>query len=314
MQKGVANRDPLSGRMADAVAIAHDALCVTDATICRNGGKFAAPEQSFSAWCESIGIHRKAAERLLQVAKLMDSSTPREEKVLEELSPSLLYAAAKPSAPAELVQAVKDGDITTHKQYQELLEKYKAEQQAHQAERESTSALLRDEQQRRQKADEARIMAEKKVQQYLEIKDAALETAKQQRVKAADAEARAIAAEKKARELESRPVEVEVQEPTEEQIAAAAKQRTAMLEAQVRSLQADKDSALRQLDELGNTAYMAAAEFADNAARTVDSIRTAFWALAKELSGDDFAEALAPLDEAVRKIYEREWDDEESET
>ena len=56
-----------------------------------------------------------------------------------------------------------------------------------------------------------------------------------------------------------------------------------------------------------------AAEFADNAARTVDSIRTAFWALAKELSGDDFAEALAPLDEAVRKIYEREWDDEESE-
>lgn len=68
MQKGVANRDPLSGRMADAVAIAHDALCVTDATICRNGGKFAAPEQSFSAWCESIGIHRKAAERLLQAA------------------------------------------------------------------------------------------------------------------------------------------------------------------------------------------------------------------------------------------------------
>ena len=115
-------------------------------------------------------------------------------------------------------------------------------------------------------------------------------------------------------ELESRPVEVAVQEPTEEQIAAAAKQRTAMLEAQVRSLQADKDSALRQLDELGNTAYMAAAEFADNAARTVDSIRTAFWALAKELSEDDFADALAPLDEAVRKIYEREWDDEESET
>ena len=64
--------------------------------------------------------------------------------------------------------------------------------------------------------------------------------------------------------LESRPVEVAVQEPTEEQIAAAAKQRTAMLEAQVRSLQADKDSALRQLDELGNTAYMAAAECASS--------------------------------------------------
>lgn len=314
-------------RMADAVAIAHDALCVTDATICRNGGKFAAPEQSFSAWCESIGIHRKSAERLLQVAKLMDSSTPREEKVLEELSPSLLYAAAKPSAPAELVQAVKDGDITTHKQYQELLEKYKAEQQAHQAERESTSELLRDEQQRRQKADEARIAADRRA----ESAQAEVDEARRREVEARAAahkyhvQVEEVEAQRNAlldqqteyidriHELEARPVEVAVQEPTEEQIAAAAKQRTAMLEAQVRSLQADKDSALRQLDELGNTAYMTAAEFADNAARTVDSIRTAFWALAKELSGDDFAEALAPLDEAVRKIYEREWDDEESE-
>lgn len=34
---------------------------------------------------------------------------------------SLLYAAAKPSAPAELVEGVKNGDITTHKQYQQLL-------------------------------------------------------------------------------------------------------------------------------------------------------------------------------------------------
>lgn len=310
---GEARRDYIA-RLAQAVYIAHDALCggvVQNLDNSKHGNR---GDEAFISWCASVGLKRSTAYNLLQVNALLSGATPDEQAVLEAASPSLLYAAAKPSAPAELVQAVKDGDITTHKQYQELLEKYKAEQQAHQAERESTSALLRDEQQRRQKADEARIMAEKKVQQYLEIKDAALETAKQQRVKAADAEARAIAAEKKARELESRPVEVAVQEPTEEQIAAAAKQRTAMLEAQVRSLQDDKDSALRQLDELGNTAYMAAAEFADNAARTVDSIRTAFWALAKELSEDDFADALAPLDEAVRKIYEREWDDEESET
>lgn len=117
-------------RMADAVAIAHDALCITDATICRTGGKFASPEQSFSSWCESMGLNRKAAERLLQVSKLMDNSTPREQKVLEELSPSLLYAAAKPSAPAEVVQAVKDGDITTHKQYQEAMAQLKAEREA----------------------------------------------------------------------------------------------------------------------------------------------------------------------------------------
>lgn len=109
-------------RMADGVSIAHDALCVTIATKCRNGkGAFSDSEKTFGGWCESVGLNRKAAERLLQVAKLFDSSSPREQQVLEELSPSLLYAAAKPSAPADLVQAVKSGDITTHKQYQDLL-------------------------------------------------------------------------------------------------------------------------------------------------------------------------------------------------
>lgn len=109
-------------RMADGVSIAHDALCVTIATKCRNGkGAFSDSEKTFGSWCESVGLNRKAAERLLQVAKLFDSSSPRQQQVLEELSPSLLYAAAKPSAPADLVQAVKSGDITTHKQYQDLL-------------------------------------------------------------------------------------------------------------------------------------------------------------------------------------------------
>lgn len=109
-------------RMADGVSIAHDALCVTIATKCRNGkGAFSDSEKTFGSWCESVGLNRKAAERLLQVAKLFDSSSPRQQQVLEELSPSLLYAAAKPTAPADLVQAVKSGDITTHKQYQDLL-------------------------------------------------------------------------------------------------------------------------------------------------------------------------------------------------
>lgn len=115
-------------RMADAVAIAHDAIVAN----CENGkdGKFTAHEDTFLRWCSSIGLKKDAAYRMLQVSKLMDNSTPREQKVLEELSPSLLYAAAKPSAPAELVQAVKDGDITTNKQYQEALTQLKAEREA----------------------------------------------------------------------------------------------------------------------------------------------------------------------------------------
>lgn len=133
-------------RMADGVAIAHDALCGTDATLCRNGdGTFTAPEKTFGRWCESIGLNRKAAERLLQVSKLFDQSSPRQQKALEELGPTLLYAAAKPSAPAELVQAVKDGDITTNKQYQDLLARYNAEKAAREK-AEHEAALDRKEQ------------------------------------------------------------------------------------------------------------------------------------------------------------------------
>ncbi len=116
-------------RMADGVAIAHDALCGScdNLSQLKHGNR---GDETFGRWCDSVGLNRKAAERLLQVSKLFDNSTPREEKVLEELGPSLLYAAAKPSAPAELVQAVKDGDITTHKQYQDLLARYNAEKAA----------------------------------------------------------------------------------------------------------------------------------------------------------------------------------------
>ena len=46
--------------------------------------------------------------------------------MLEQASPSLLYAAAKPSAPAELVQQVKDGDIKTHKEFREMEAAWKA--------------------------------------------------------------------------------------------------------------------------------------------------------------------------------------------
>ena len=84
-------------------------------------------EDTFKSWCVSIGITKDTAYRLLQVSALLDGSSPRQQKILKELSPTLLYAVAKPSAPAELVEQVKSGDITTNKQYQEALAKIKAE-------------------------------------------------------------------------------------------------------------------------------------------------------------------------------------------
>ena len=111
-------------RVSAAVAAAHDAVVAN----CENGegGKFTTHENTFLSWCASVGLKKDAAYRLLQVNDLLTGSTPEEQATLEAASPSLLYAAAKPSAPAELVQAVKDGDITTNKQYQEALAEIRA--------------------------------------------------------------------------------------------------------------------------------------------------------------------------------------------
>ena len=91
--------------MGNAIAAAHDALCGVVA-LCDNSKHGNRGEDTFRAWCVSIGITKDTAYRLLQVSALLDGSSPRQQKILKELSPTLLYAVAKPSAPAELVEQV----------------------------------------------------------------------------------------------------------------------------------------------------------------------------------------------------------------
>lgn len=106
--------------MGNAIAAAHDALCgvvqLLDNSKHGNRG-----DDSFRAWCCSIGITKSTAYNLLQVSALMDGSSPRQRAILEALPPTLLYAVAKPSAPQELVEKVKNGEVTTNKAYQDLL-------------------------------------------------------------------------------------------------------------------------------------------------------------------------------------------------
>lgn len=222
-------------RMADGVAIAHEALCVTSTTKCRTGenGRFALETQSFGSWCDSVGLNRKAAERLLQVSRLFDASSPKEQKVLEDLSPSLLYAAAKPSAPEQLVQGVKDGDITTHKQYKALEKQLAEERELRRQAEVGRDAAVKDVQQlekeqaedrqwmdseiekANQKSAEAweQVVAEKKARKQAEKERetserlADDEIARVQRI-ADEATDRANTAEAKVKELESRPIEV----------------------------------------------------------------------------------------------------------
>lgn len=102
--------------MGNAIAAAHDELV---AQCDKHSNQHS--EDTFRAWCLSIGITKDSAYRLLQVSALMDGSSPRQRAILEALPTTLLYAVAKPSAPAELVEKVKNGEVSTNKEYQDLL-------------------------------------------------------------------------------------------------------------------------------------------------------------------------------------------------
>lgn len=106
--------------MGDNIALAHDELCGVVAQ-CDNSKHGNRGEDSFRAWCLHIGITKDSAYRLLQVSALLADSSPRQRAILEALPPTLLYAVAKPSAPQELVEKVKNGEVTTNKAYQDLL-------------------------------------------------------------------------------------------------------------------------------------------------------------------------------------------------
>lgn len=155
-------------RVSAAVAAAHKELVDVEnckgqdngvVANCDNSKHGNRGEHAFINWCASVGFKKDAAYRLLQVNALLSGATPEEQATLEAASPSLLYAAAKPSAPAELVQAVKDGDITTHKQYQEAMAQLKAEREAREKAESDLAAVKHEADLDRKERDDANAAA-----------------------------------------------------------------------------------------------------------------------------------------------------------
>lgn len=258
-------------RVSAAVAMAHEAIANCD-------GHNQYSRETFISWCRSVGLNKDAAYRLLQVNALLTGATPEEQATLEAASPSLLYAAAKPSAPAELVQAVKDGDITSHKQYQEALAEIRARD-------EKITELL----EMSEAADRLADKAEQAAKDTARERDAALRRAAEAEARATTAENRAAGAQKLAdqrgdentalkaqiRDLESRPVEVAVAQPGEEQIEAWRKEgedrAAAALQDRLRKADQAKADAQRQVNAL-QTELAAARPDADACQRTVDTL------------------------------------------
>lgn len=263
--------------MGNAIAAAHDALCgvvqLLDNSKHGNRG-----DDSFRAWCCSIGITKSTAYNLLQVSALMDGSSPRQRAILEALPPTLLYAVAKPSAPAELVAQVKSGDITTHKQYQEALAQIKAEKERADAAEAERDKLLG--------AQNRAAWAESHIQDVEAQRDAALadvqglteQNAKlQQSYHDAD-ESRIAAnlqrqkAEAERDRAEARAKDAENQLAGSRQVAEAAKLRGDKLKAENDALKSqpitgvvDKDEVKRQAEALSRNAVQEARQQAAEA-------------------------------------------------
>ena len=267
--------------MGNAIAAAHDALCGTVVQQLDNGEDGACrtmrkarnnqhSEDTFKSWCLSIGITKDSAYRLLQVSALMDGSSPRQRAILEALPPTLLYAVAKPSAPAELVAQVKSGDITTHKQYQEALAQIKAEKERADAAEAERDKLLG--------AQNRAAWAESHIQNVEAQRDAALadvqglteQNAKlQQSYHDAD-ESRIAAnlqrqkAEAERDRAEARAKDAETQLAGSRQVAEAAKLRGDKLKAENDALKSQPITAVVDEEEVdrraGEKAYQMAAE------------------------------------------------------
>lgn len=256
--------------MGNAIAAAHDALCgvVQQLDNSKHGNR---GDDSFRAWCCSIGITKSTAYNLLQVSALMDGSSPRQRAILEALPPTLLYAVAKPSAPAELVEKVKNGEVSTNKEYQDLLAQIKAEKERADAAEAERDKLLG--------AQNRAAWAESHIQDVEAQRDAALadvQSLTEQNAKlkerADSAEAREEEAWKMQSRAEARAKDAENQLAGSRQVAEAAKLRGDKLKAENDALKkqpitgvVDKDEVKRQAEALSCNAVQEARQQAAEA-------------------------------------------------
>jgi len=83
---------------------------------------------SWGKWCAAVGISRDTGDNMVRVAEQFGNIQLEGKSIFDVQPMKLLYAAAKPSTPEEVKQAVFTGDITTYKEYQEVMAQLKAKE------------------------------------------------------------------------------------------------------------------------------------------------------------------------------------------
>ncbi len=117
---------------------------------------------SWGKWCTAVGISRDTGDNMVRVAEQFGNIQLEGKSILDVQPMKLLYAAAKPSTPEVVKQAVFTGDITTYKEYQKLMAQLKAEKEradAAEAHLEAANADINGLAERAQKAETERDKA-----------------------------------------------------------------------------------------------------------------------------------------------------------
>lgn len=242
--------------MVNAVSMAHDALCggvVQQLDNSKHGNR---GDDSFRAWCESISLSKSSAYNLLRVAERFGNIEVDGKSILDVQPATLLYEAAKPSAPADMVRKVTTCEITSSAEYRAVLK----ENQQLRTDRVNAMNQAELEKQRAEKAEAERDKA--RADQLSTAKDCNRLGLKvsQEKDRADKAEAREEEAWKLQSKAETRAQEAEKQLEGSRQMAEAAKLRGDKLKAENDALKKQPITAVVDKEEVERQAREMAAE------------------------------------------------------
>ena len=233
---------------------------------------------SWGKWCAAVGISRDTGDRMVSVAAQCGNIQLEGKSILDVQPLKLLYAAAKPSTPEVVKQAVFTGDITTYKEYQELMAQLKAEKdRADAAEKSAQNArkenayfkeLVKSAEAQPHKDAEKREEAESRYESALADISGLKEQNAQLKERADSAEAREEEAWKMQSKAEARAKNAEGQLSGSRQVAEAAKLRADKLQEENAALKKQPIAAVVDEEEVdrraGEKAYEIAAGMTAN--------------------------------------------------
>lgn len=246
---------------------------------------------SWGKWCAAVGISRDTGENMVRVAEQFGNIQLEGRSILDVQPLKLLYAAAKPSTPEVVKQAVFTGDITTYKEYQELMAQLKAEKdRADAAEKSAQNArkenayfkeLVKSAEAQTHKDTEKREEAESRYESALADISGLKEQNAQLKERADSAEAREEEAWKMQSKAEARAKDAENQISGSRQVAEAAKLRADKLQEENAALKKQPIAAVVDEEEVdrraGEKAYeIAAGMTADYKAQQEQDARDAY--------------------------------------